>query len=117
MCRRVHGAGYVTWFAVPYTQFRMISGQNHLKVYHSSDHGRRSFCDLCSSSLFCESVHHPDHIDITLANMNGKIDREPHAHYYFSDRIDWIANDDSLPRFGGETGTEPLTTDGQRKAS
>ena len=108
MCRRVHGAGYVTWIAVPYTQFRMVSGSEHLKVHHSSDHGRRSFCDICSSSLFCESTNHPEVIDIVLANLEGKIDREPQAHYYFSDRVEWIPIEDQLPRFGGVTGTEPL---------
>lgn len=108
MCRRVHGAGYVTWIAVPYPQFRMTSGNEHLKVFHSSDHGRRSFCDVCSSSLFCESTHHPDVIDIVLANLNGKIDRDPQSHFYFSDRVDWVPVEDELPRFGGLTGTEPL---------
>ena len=108
MCRRVHGAGYVTWIAVPYTQFRMVSGQEHLAVHHSSDHGRRSFCDVCSSSLFCESTRRPNHIDIVLANLSGKIDRDPQAHYYFSDRADWVKVGDDLPRFGGKTGTEPL---------
>lgn len=108
MCRHVHGAGYVTWIGVPYTQFRMVSGQEHLKVHHSSDHGRRSFCDTCSSSLFCESTHHPEHIDIVLANLAGTIDRDPQAHYYFSDRIDWVPLEDDLPRFGGESGMEPL---------
>jgi hypothetical protein len=58
--------------------------------------------------LFCESTNHPQHIDIVLANLHEKIDRDPHAHYYFSDRIDWVHLDDELPRFGGETGTEPL---------
>lgn len=108
MCRQVHGAGYVTWVGVPYTQFRMVAGQEHLKVYQSSDHGKRSFCDVCSSSLFCESTHHPQHIDIVLANLHDPIDREPQAHYYFSDRIEWVHLDDELPRFGGESGTEPL---------
>ena len=108
MCRRVHGAGYVTWIAVPYSQFRMLSGSEHLAVHHSSDHGRRSFCNVCGSSLFCESTHRPEHIDIVLANLSGKIDREPQAHYYFSDRAEWVAIGDDLPRFGGKTGSEPL---------
>src|SRR5262245_64984718 len=44
----------------PYTTLFRSTGQEHLQVHHSSDHGRRSFCDVCSSSLFCESTHHPD---------------------------------------------------------
>jgi hypothetical protein len=108
MCRRVHGAGYVTWIGVPYSRFRLTAGQEHLAIHHSSDHGRRSFCNVCSSSLFCESTHHPEHIDIVLANINGKIDRDPQAHYYFTDRAEWVAVADELPRFGGKTGNEPL---------
>lgn len=108
MCRRVHGAGYVTWIGVPYSQFRLTSGHQHLKVYRSSEHGRRSFCEVCGSSLFCESTRHPDHIDIVLANLSGAIDRAPQAHYYFSDRAEWISVGDTLPRFGGPTGSEPL---------
>jgi len=109
MCRRVHGAGYVTWVGVPYTQFRMMAGQDHLKIYHSSDHGWRSFCDVCSSSLFCESTNHPQHIDIVLANLKGEIDRAPQAHYYFSNRVNWVPLDHDLPRFGGKTGMEPVS--------
>lgn len=108
MCRRVHGAGYVTWFAVPYTQFQLTEGKDHLKIYRSSDHGWRSFCYVCSSSLFCESTNHPQHIDIVLANLKGEIDRPPQAHYYYSNHVDWVPLDNELPRFGGETGIEPL---------
>jgi hypothetical protein len=48
-------------------------------------------------------------IDIVLANLHDKIDRDPQAHYYFSDRAEWVAIGDELPRFGGETGTKPLS--------
>ncbi len=108
MCRRAHGAGYVTWIGVPLTQFRFLSGREHLKAFQSSDRGRRSFCQECGSTLFCESSHYPDMMDIVLANMDGPIDRKPKAHYYYSDRADWVSPEDDLPRFGGQSGTEPL---------
>lgn len=108
MCRRIHGAGYVTWIGVKDAQFRFVAGEQALTVYHSSDHGRRSFCRTCGSTLFCISSRHPDVIDIVLANLHDPIDREPQAHYYVSDRAEWVTLGDSLPRFGGQTGTEPL---------
>ena len=77
MCRRNHGAGFVTWFAVPYTQFRIVRGSGQLRRFVSSDHGTRSFCGICGSSLFCESTRHPEYVDIVLANMDSPIDREP----------------------------------------
>ena len=108
MCRRSHGAGYVTWFAVPRAQFVLESGEAELARFRSSDHGTRSFCRRCGSSLFCESTRHPDQIDIVLANTHGPIDRPPQFHVYFDDRADWVVVNDGLPRLGGATGLEPI---------
>jgi len=111
MCRRSHGAGFVTWFAVPRSQFRLQAGQAELTRHTSSDHGFRSFCSRCGSSLFCESSNRPDEIDIVLANMEGSIDRSPQVHVYFDDRASWVVADDGLPRLGGSTGLEPIKPD------
>ena len=110
MCRRSHGAGFVTWFAVPNDQFNLVAGEPDLVRFTSSDHGTRSFCGRCGSTLFCESTRHPDHIDIVLANMETSIDRTPEMHFYFDDRAAWSFVDDGLPRLGGATGVEPLST-------
>jgi hypothetical protein len=108
MCRRNHGAAYVTWFVVPRAQLRIESGEDALTRYRSSAHGTRAFCRHCGSSLFCESSHHPDQVDIVLANMQAPIDREPTAHIFFDDRAEWVIVNDDLPRLGGATGLEPL---------
>ncbi len=108
MCQRSNSAGYVTWVGVAKSQFRMLSGKDSLTTYASSDHGTRSFCKVCGSSLFCELTGEPDQIDITLANFTTPIDREPKFHIYFSDRASWISVDEKLPRLGGKTGVEPL---------
>lgn len=108
MCQRNHGAGYVTWFAVPRAQLQVEAGESELKRHASSDHGTRSFCRRCGSSLFCESTRHPEKIDVVLANMEGEIDRPPQVHVYFDDRAPWVEVGDDLPRLGGETGLEPV---------
>ena len=107
MCRRAHGAAFVTWFAVPYDRWRMTAGEDLLVRRKSSDHGTRSFCGACGNQLFCESTNHPAWIDITLASMESPIDRLPEAHYFVDDGVAWARLDDGLPRFGGATGTEP----------
>jgi len=108
MCRRHHGAAFVTWFAVPRTELRIVSGADDLVRHASSEHGTRSFCGTCGSSLFFETTQDPERVDIVLANMAGPIDRGPELHVFFSDRVPWISVDDSLPRLGGATGFEPL---------
>jgi hypothetical protein len=79
--------------------------------HESSDHGTRSFCGRCGSSLFCETSQHPDQIDIVLANMKEPLDRLPQMHFYFDDRADWVVVQDDLPRLGGLTGLEPIKPD------
>jgi hypothetical protein len=108
MCRRNHGAGYVTWFSVPRSQIRLDAGEGELVRYRSSEHGTRSFCRRCGSSLFCESANHADHVDVTLASMHAPIDRPPQLHVYFDDRAPWVFADDGLPRLGGASGLEPV---------
>ena len=98
----------MTWLAVARDQFSIDAGGSELTRFASSDHGTRSFCRRCGSSLFCESTHHPDVVDIVLANMHGPIDRRPECHFYFDDRVDWVPLDDDLPRRGGTSGMEPL---------
>lgn len=111
MCQRNHGAAYVTWIAVTRDQLRFDEGEHALTRYPSSDHGFRSFCSHCGSSLFFESTHHADRVDIPLANLHGPVDKQPQLHVHFDDRASWVHAEDGLPRLGGETGMEPLKAD------
>jgi len=112
MCRRNHGAGFVTWFAVPRAQLDVEAGSEELRRFASSEHGSRRFCARCGSALFCENEAHPDQIDIPLANMEAPIDRPPQVHFFFDSRAEWVAVADDLPRLGGATGVEPLEPEG-----
>jgi hypothetical protein len=107
MCRRAHGAGFVTWFGIPHERFRITAGAENLVRYRSSEHATRSFCGRCGSSLFFATTQRPDQIDVVLANMDGPIDRAPELHVFIDDRADWVHIGDALPRLGGPTGLEP----------
>jgi hypothetical protein len=108
LCRRAHGAGFVTWFGIRKERFRIVAGRTELTSFHSSAHGVRSFCRRCGSQLFCELDSHPGVVDVALASVRGEIDRAPQLHVFWSDRADWVRADDGLPRLGGPTGVEPL---------
>jgi hypothetical protein len=108
MCRRNHGASYVTWFGVARSQLSVDGGLEQLTRYESSSHGSRSFCSRCGSSLFCVSAHLPDVVDVPLASMDGAIDRLPEFHVYYDDRASWTVVADDLPRRGGQSGVEPI---------
>jgi hypothetical protein len=98
MCRRNHGAAFVTWIGVPKTSFRVTCGEPNLTRYQSSDHGNRSFCSRCGTSLFCELDRDPDTVDVTMASMLGPIDQAPQAHVYFDTHVEWVRLFDNLPK-------------------
>ena len=108
MCRRSHGAGYVTWVGLPKSHLRVLSGKQSLVSYQSSEHAQRIFCGRCGSTLIFESTQYAQQVHLPLGNLNGKIDREPEFHVHFDDRAEWVVIGDQLPRFGGKTGLVPL---------
>ena len=106
MCRRPHGASFVTWVGVPPERFRITAGGQDIALFRSSEKGTRSFCRNCGSQMFCQTG--TEVIDIALAALHDKIDRRPEAHYYYDSRADWTAVNDDLPKLGGKSGMEPL---------
>ena len=107
MCRRAHGAGFVTWVGFARERVRVTAGEA-LGRYQSSAPAMRSFCTRCGSPLLFESERWADEVHVALAALDGPIDRAPAGHVFYSDRVDWIHLGDDLPRRGGATGTEPL---------
>jgi hypothetical protein len=108
MCRRAHGAAFVTWVGVDAARFELLQGEDALRRHRSSPAATRSFCGTCGSPLFFESARWAGEIHVARAAFAGALDREPQAHAFFSDRVPWISIHDALPRRGGSTGTEPL---------
>jgi hypothetical protein len=101
MCRREHGAGYVTWVGIEEEQFKLTSGTDELKWYESSVGAQRGFCTTCGSSMFFRSERWAGETHVTLANLHGKIDRQPQAHAFHDTHVDWMPLDDALKIYNG----------------
>jgi len=108
MCRRAHGAPFVTWVGVDAAAFRVTGGGESLGRHRSSPEATRSFCTTCGSPLFFESSRWPGEIHIARAAFASELDKAPLAHVFFSDKAPWVDVRDDLPRRGGPTGVEPL---------
>ena len=108
LCRRAHGAAFVTWFGVASEQFRFIEGEGELRWYASTPGANRGFCRSCGSTLFFKSERWAGETHIALAHMDGPIDREPAAHVFYDTHVDWIELGDDLKRLGGASGIDPI---------
>jgi hypothetical protein len=89
MCRRAHGAGFVTWVGFPSAAVRIERGAADIVRYRSSARAMRSFCGRCGSTLLFESEHWPGETHIALANLDSAEGLEPTAHAYWSARVPW----------------------------
>ena len=101
MCRKVHGAGYVTWVGFESTRFRLEQGKEDLAWFESSVGASRGSCRNCASSMFFRSERWADEIHVALACLDGPIDREPQTHAYHNSHVDWMPLDDALEIFNG----------------
>lgn len=101
MCRRMHGAGYVTWAGFQSDHFRVIKGDEQLKWYGSSPGARRGFCNTCGSSMLFESERWANETHVALGCMDGPIDRQPEANSFFDAHVDWVPIDDALKAYSG----------------
>ena len=108
LCRRAHGAGYVTWTGVQSEALRITRGEQLLTSYASSESAVRRFCSICGSSLFFQAERWAGQVHIAVANLLDELPQTPMAHVFFSDRAEWVAIDENLPRLGGPSGTERL---------
>ena len=103
LCRRAHGAAFVTWFGVERSQFTLLSDAAIVSWYRSTSPARRGFCPHCGSTLFFESDRWPGEIHIALAHMEGAIDREPAVHVFYDSHVSWFEVGDDLRRLGGSS--------------
>ncbi len=97
MCRKIHGAGYVTWVGVEDDGFRLDRDRG-LKWYRSSADSERGFCTECGTTLFFRSQRWPGEVHIALAAFDQPIDRRPQANAYYDTHVDWMPVDETLNR-------------------
>lgn len=100
LCRRAHGAGYVTWVGMAAERCRIDDGDGQLRWYASSPGAERGFCGRCGSPMLFRSQRWPGELHIARAHFSDAVDRAPQAHAFWNDHVDWALPDpgDGLPR-------------------
>ena len=101
MCRKAHGAGYVTWVGFKQEQVTFIPNSEQLNWHESSQGAQRGFCQQCGSSLFFRSEKWPGELHIALGVIDDEIDRRPQANVFFDKHVAWLPIDDSLKQVDG----------------
>jgi hypothetical protein len=88
MCRRISGAAFVSWMAVPKSNFEYSQGEP--KKLISSSHGTRYFCKKCGTHVVCLLEEYPEYIYITICSLDKPQDFKPKGDMYIDDKLPWI---------------------------
>jgi hypothetical protein len=98
LCRRAHGAAFVTWVGIDDKKFTLEDAARSLRWYRSSPEGERAFCGTCGSPLFFRSPKWPGEIHIAVSHLCTPLDRAPQTHVHFDTHVSWFDFADSLPK-------------------
>lgn len=96
MCRRAHGAAFVTWVSVPQAQFRLHDPEQRFTTYQSSAHASRGFCARCGTTFLFRSSRWPGEVHLTRANFRTPPDKAPQIHAYYDTHVEWFSVNDEL---------------------
>ncbi len=87
----------VAWALVPTEQ---LKAEGEIKVYASSEHGRRHFCPACGTGLFyTNAMIFPGAIDVQVATLDDPDEVAPAAQIQVAERIGWMEQIEQMPQF------------------
>jgi hypothetical protein len=99
MCRKVHGAAFASYVAVPLRAFHWTKGAQEVVSFRSSESVIRSFCPKCGSPLCRQDVGaFKDWISVAIANLDSAADYMPQQHAYVWNKVNWYEIRDHFQR-------------------
>ncbi len=101
MCRKVHGALFATFSAIPADAFRIDRGADNLTAFESSPGNPRRFCKSCGSQIYTMMPG-----DSTAYILTGTLDDGAHPghpvgkerHIFVASKVPWYELTDDLPK-------------------
>jgi len=97
-CRRHAGAPMVGWTMYHEAALRVMKGSP--KIYHSSQHGRRHFCERCGTGLFYYNAEVlPGIVDVQSATYDTPEAVPARIHIQVAERIHWMERAHELPQY------------------
>jgi hypothetical protein len=101
-CRKQSGTFGLTQGRVPREGFRLLAGQELIRVYRPPGGMAKAFCSVCGSSLFGGTWPDGPEISIRFGVLDGDPGIRPQYHSQTASAAPWDEiPDDGLPRYPG----------------
>jgi len=102
MCRKAHGALFVSFGMADADAFVLEKGEANLGDFESSPGSHRFFCRTCGGQVFNRVEKWPDRVFVALGSLDAG-ERPGHApgherHIFWESRVPWYDPGDDLPK-------------------
>ena len=98
-CRKHSGTAVCTQARVPKEQFRLLQGQQLIRVYGKGEGAVKAFCRNCGSSLFGGEWPEGAEVSIRMGAFDVDPRIRPQFHTWISDKAAWDRISDDLPQY------------------
>ncbi|HST24748.1 MAG TPA: GFA family protein [Gaiellaceae bacterium] len=101
-CRKHSGTFGLTQGRVPREGFRLLQGDELIRVYRPESGMAKAFCSNCGSSLFGGTWPDGPEVSIRFGALDSDPNLHPQYHSHTSSAAPWdVLPDDGLPRYEG----------------
>jgi hypothetical protein len=106
-CRKHSGTFGLTQGRVPRSGFRLLEGDELIRVYRPAGGMAKAFCSVCGSSLFGGTWPEGPEVSVRFGALDTDPGIRPQYHSQTGSAAHWdVIPDDGLPRYPG---TAPAT--------
>ena len=99
-CRKHSGTFGLTQGRVARSQFRLLSGEDLIRIFRPPGGKAKAFCSQCGSSLFGGDWPDGDEVSIRFGALDVDPEIRPQYHSFVGSRAAWDElPDDGLPRY------------------
>ena len=98
ICRKLHGAPFSTYAQFAADALVVQQGEEHVRVYPSSDVVERSFCDTCGAHFTFRFSGMPEAVWIAAGLLEDVPELRPQHHIFVGSKASWHEITDDLPQ-------------------
>jgi hypothetical protein len=101
-CRKHSGSFGLTQGRAPRAGFRLLDGEELIRVYRPEGGTTKAFCSVCGSSLFGGTWPDGPEVSVRLGSLDGDPGIRPQYHSHTASAASWDEiPEDGLPRHPG----------------
>ncbi|HEV7914622.1 MAG TPA: GFA family protein [Albitalea sp.] len=97
-CRKAQGGPFAAVIPVNVAAFRLLGGEDLLKVYESSPGKQRVFCSHCGSPVYSRRPALPGVLRVRAGLIDEPLHARPASHAYTGSKCSWWPIADALPQ-------------------